>query len=120
MASNAADPNTRQLIEELLDSVSRADADRLREISHEEVAIHTARGTLVGPDAAAEWVSKRFDHLDRRYRLIEFEQTADGVNATAALEYVWRESDEVADSTEVEIVIGLRGGRISSWRVVEK
>ena len=119
MASDAADPNTRQLIEALLGSVSRADPDRLRAISDQEIAIHTARGTLVGPDAAAEWVSKRFDHLDRRYRLIGIEQTAEGATITAALDYVWRESDEVADSTEVQIEIGLRDGRISSWRVLE-
>jgi len=118
--AEAADPATRDLIVRLLDSVSRGDAEGLRSMSDDSVTIHTARGELVGPDAAAGWVSKQFDHLDRRYRLIDLEPTSDGVSVTAALEYVWRESEEVADSTEVEIEIGLKGGRIASWRVVEE
>lgn len=117
---DAADSNNRQLIEALFESVSRGDSHRLRAISDEEVAIHSARGVLVGHDAAADWVSKRFDHLDRRYRLLDLESTGDGVMATAALEYVWRESGEVADSTEVEIEIGIRDGRITSWRLIEE
>lgn len=119
VAPDAADQSTRQLIEELFDSVSRGDSHRLRSIAHDEIAVHTARGVQVGLEAAAEWVSKRFDHLDRRYRLIDLEPAGDGVSATAALEYVWRESGEVADSTEVEIEIGLRDGRITSWRLIE-
>lgn len=107
------------LVEQLLESVSRADAESLRSLSDESITIHTARGDLVGPDAAAEWVSKRFDHLDRRYRLIDLDPTESGVKVLAALEYVWRESGEVADTTEVEIAIGLRDGSISSWRVLE-
>lgn len=118
--AEAADSATRDLIERLLDSISRGDEEDLRSLSDDAVTIHTARGELVGPDAAAEWVSKRFDHLDRRYRLIDLEPTSDGVSVTAALEYIWRESEEVADSTEVEIEIGLKGGRLASWRVVEE
>lgn len=116
--AGAVDQATRDLVERLLDSVSRGDADGLRSLSDDSVTIHTARGELVGPDEAAGWVSKRFDHLDRRYRLIGLAQVEDGVSVTAALEYVWRETSEVADSTEVEIQVGLKGGRITSWRVV--
>ncbi len=113
------DLKTRMLVEQLLESVSRADAESLRSLSDESITIHTARGDLVGPDAAAEWVSKRFDHLDRRYRLIDLDLTESGVKVLAALEYVWRESGEVADTTEVEIAVGLRGGSVSSWRVLD-
>ncbi len=113
------DQNTRTVVERLLESVSRGDAEALRSLSDESITIHTARGDLVGPDAAAEWVSKRFDHLDRRYRLIDLEVSEGGVKVLAALEYVWRESGEVADTTEVEIAVGLKDGSITSWRVLE-
>lgn len=109
-----------ELVEELLDSVSTGDAERLRALSDPEVQIHTARGVVTGPDAAAEWVSKQFDHLDRRYRLLGLEVTDSGARVEAALEYVWRESGEVADSTEVEIELGLGDGLMTSWRVVEE
>jgi len=114
-----ADQNTRTVVERLLDSVSRGDAEALRSLSDESIIIHTARGDLVGPDAAAEWVAKLFDHLDRRYRLIDLEGIEGGVKVLAVLEYVWRESGEVADATEVEIAVGLREGSITSWRVLE-
>lgn len=113
------DQNTRTVVERLLESVSRGDTEALRSLSDESITIHTARGDLVGPDAAAEWVSKRFDHLDRRYRLIDLEVSEGGVKVLAALEYVWRESGEVADTTEVEIAVGLKDGSITSWRVLE-
>ena len=113
------DQNTRTVVERLLESVSRGDTEALRSLSDESITIHTARGDLVGPDAAAEWGSKRFDHLDRRYRLIDLEVSEGGVKVLAALEYVWRESGEVADTTEVEIAVGLKDGSITSWRVLE-
>lgn len=113
------DQDTRAVVERLLESVSSGDAETLRSLSDESITIHTARGDLVGPEAAAEWVAKRFDHLDRRFRLIDIEAIEGGVRLLAALEYAWRESGEVADTTEVEIEVGLRGGSVTSWRVVE-
>lgn len=115
----SAEYPTGVLIERLLDAVSRGDAEGLRAVIDPSITIHTARGEIEGVDAASEWVGKGFDHLDRRFRLLDFTPTDQGARARAVLEYVWRESDEVADSTEVEIEIGLLGGRVTSWRVVE-
>ena len=41
-----------------------------------------------------------------------------GVRIAAELQYVWRESDEVGDTTEVTIDLGLRD-LVSSWELTE-
>lgn len=68
----------------------------------------------------SEWSGKRFAHLDRRYRLLGINPTDSGARVEAALEYVWRESGEIADSQQVEIEISVEDGRVSSWRMVER
>jgi len=70
--------------------------------------------------AALEWSSKGFDHIVRRYVPREIEETGDGVRIEAELQYVWRESGEVADTSPVRIELGIRDGLISSWRLFEE
>lgn len=67
-----------------------------------------------------EWSSKAFDHIVRRYAPREIEETEDGVRVEAELQYVWRESGEVADTSPVRIELGIRDGLISSWRLFEE
>lgn len=89
------------------------------ELVHPDVRIHTARSTHRGRDAAVAWSSKGFDHLDRRYVAREIEATEKGVLIRAELQYVWRESGEVGDSSPVQIELGIRDGLISSWDLRE-
>ncbi len=42
-----------------------------------------------------------------------------GLRVAAELQYVWRDSDEVGDTTAVTIDLGLRDGLISSWELTE-
>jgi hypothetical protein len=85
------------------------------ELVHPEVEIRTERTVHRGREAAVAWAGKRFDHLVRRYVPKEIEQTADGVLVHAELQYVWRESDKVGDTSRVRIELGIREGLISSW-----
>jgi hypothetical protein len=85
------------------------------ELVHPEVEIRTERTVHRGRDAAVKWAGKGFDHLVRRYVPVSMEPTGDGILVHAELQYVWRESDEVGDTSRVEIELGIRDGLISSW-----
>ena len=85
------------------------------ELVHPEVEIRTERTVHRGRQAAIEWSGKVFDHLVRRYVPIEIEVRENGVLVHAELQYLWRESGEVGDSSRVAIELGIRDGLISSW-----
>ena len=90
------------------------------ELVHPEVEIRTERTLHRGRAAATEWAGKTFDHLVRRYVPVEIEETPSGVLVHAELQYIWRESDEVGDSSRVAIELGVRDGLISSWYLVDE
>lgn len=117
--TEAAEAEIRMLVERMFALAGSEGAGDPASILHPEVSIHTSSGTIEGIDSATEWSGKRFDHLDRRYRPLEIIPTPTGAIVKAALEYVWRESGEVADSQEVEVEVGVRDGRISSWRLID-
>jgi hypothetical protein len=85
------------------------------ELVHPDVEIRTERRLHRGRVAAIEWAGKVFDHLVRRYLPVEIEETPTGVRVHAELQYVWRESGEIGDSSRVVIELGIRDGLISSW-----
>jgi len=87
---------------------------------HPEVEIRTERTVHRGREAAVAWAGKRFDHLVRRYVPKEIEQTENGVLVHAELQYVWRESDKVGDTSRVRIELGVRDGLISSWHLEDE
>ena len=67
-----------------------------------------------------EWAGKVFDHLVRRYLPREIEEAPYGLLVHAELQYVWRESGEVGDSSRVAIELGIRDGLISSWYLIDE
>lgn len=110
---------TDDLVRRFLAALSEGDRGAVGELVHPEVEIHTERTVHRGREAAADWSQKGFDHLIRRYVPVEIDRTPEGVTVTAELQYVWRESGEVADSTRVAIHLGVRDGAVSSWDLVE-
>jgi hypothetical protein len=90
------------------------------EFVHPEVEIRTERTVHRGRDAAIEWAGKGFDHLVRRYVPVTIEHTEEGLLVHAELQYVWRESDEVGDTSQVTVELGVRDGLISSWYLVDQ
>jgi hypothetical protein len=85
------------------------------ELVDPEVEIRTQRTVHRGREAAIGWAGKEFDHLIRRYIPIEIEETDSGVLVHAELQYVWRDTKRVGDSSRVAIELGIRDGLISSW-----
>jgi hypothetical protein len=90
------------------------------ELVHPGVSIRTERTLHLGREAAVEWAGKAFDHLIRRYVPVEIEETGSGVLVHAELQYVWRESGEVGDTSRVRIDLGIRDGLISSWHLEDE
>jgi hypothetical protein len=89
------------------------------ELVHPEVEIRTERTVHRGRQAAIAWSGKTFDHLVRRYMPVRIEHRPGGVLVHAELQYVWRDSDRVGDSSHVAIELGIRDGLISSWYLME-
>ena len=87
---------------------------------HPEVQIRTERTVHRGREAAVAWSGKKFDHLVRRYVPVEIEKTDSGVLVHAKLEYVWRESGRVGDTSRVRIELGVRDDLISSWHLEDE
>ena len=109
-----------EIARRFLAALSVADRAAVKELVHPEVEIRTERRVHRGRLAAIEWAGKVFDHLVRRYVPVEIERTDDGLLVHAELQYVWRESGEVGDSSKVAIELGLRDGLISSWYLFDE
>jgi hypothetical protein len=90
------------------------------ELVHPEVEIRTERTVHRGRLEAMEWTGKVFDHLIRRYVPVSIEHREDGALVHAELQYVWRDSGEVGDTSPVAIELGIRDGLISSWYLLEE
>jgi hypothetical protein len=90
------------------------------ELVHPEVEIRTERTVHRGRLAAMEWSGKVFDHLFRRYVPVEVEETPSGVLVHAELQYVWRDSGKIGDTSRVAIELGIRDGLISSWYLLDE
>lgn len=113
--SNPFDMDTEELARRFLAALSAADQAAVGELVHPDVEIRTERKLHRGRPAAIEWAGKVFDHLVRHYVPVEIDQTEGGVLVHAELQYVWRESGKVGDSSGVAIELGVRDGLISSW-----
>ena len=109
-----------ELARRFLAALSDGDGDRVGMLVHPEVEIRTERTVHRGREAAVQWSGKVFDHLQRRYVPREIESTPTGVLVHAELQYVWRETGEVGDSSRVAIELGIRDGLISSWYLLDE
>jgi hypothetical protein len=111
---------SEEVARRFLAALSACDREAVGELVHPEVEIRTERTVHRGREAAIEWSGKVFDHLVRRYVPVEIEETDSGVLVHAELQYVWRESGNVGDSSRVAIELGIRDGLISSWYLVDE
>ncbi len=67
-----------------------------------------------------EWSGKTFDHIERRYLPQRIEHRPEGVLVHAELQYIWRDSQDIGDSSPVAIELGIRDNLISSWYLLEE
>jgi ketosteroid isomerase-like protein len=112
--------DSAELARRFLAALSTGDRETVGELVHPEVEIRTERTVHRGRLAAMGWSGKVFDHLFRRYVPVEIEETRSGVLVHAELQYVWRDSGKVGDSSRVAIELGIRDGLISSWYLIDE
>jgi len=112
--------DSAELARRFLAALSAGDQAAVGELVHPEVEIRTERTIHRGRLAAMKWSGKVFDHLFRRYVPVEIEETPSGVLVHAELQYVWRDSGEVGDTSRVAIELGIRDGLISSWYLLDE
>jgi ketosteroid isomerase-like protein len=111
---------SEELARRFLAALSQGDRAAVGELVHPEVEIRTERTVHRGRVAAMEWSGKVFDHLVRRYVPVEIERTETGLLVHTELQYVWRDSGEVGDTSRVAIELGIRDGLISSWYLLDE
>jgi ketosteroid isomerase-like protein len=119
-APKGATRSDSELVRRFLAALSACDRAAVGELVHPEVEIRTERTVHHGREAAIAWAGKEFDHLIRRYVPEEIEATDSGVLVHAELQYVWRGTLEVGDTSRVAIELGIRDGLISSWYLVDE
>lgn len=107
------------LAREALEALSRGDSRRFAGLVHPDVEIHTARGVRRGRDAAREWASRGYEHLERRYVIEDMHVAGGDVLVDAQVQYLWRESGEIGDSSPVAVVLRFEDGRLRRWRVYD-
>jgi ketosteroid isomerase-like protein len=112
--------DSAELARRFLAALSAGDQAAVGELVHPEVEIRTERTIHRGRVAAMKWSGKIFDHLFRRYVPVEIEETPSGVLVHAELQYVWRDSGRVGDTSRVAIELGIRDGLISSWYLLDE
>lgn len=96
-----------------LEAISDHDGERLEPLLGPGVLIITGRSRHEGVAAASAWASKRYRHLDRRYVLDDLRPMGRGLLGHGRVQYVWRESGEVGDSTPIFLSFQVDGGLLS-------
>lgn len=108
-----------------LEALSDRDTSRMRPLLADHFTVRTGRASHEGADAALAWARKGYDHLDRRWTLDTLEP-APGEGGDQGLlighgrvEYVWRETGEVADSTPTVLLIALEDGLLGRLEIFD-
>lgn len=104
----------QELIALAVEAISDSDPARLRPLLAPEVEVVTGRAIHRGPDAAATWSQKRYEHLDRRYVIDHVEPSGRGWLVSARVQYVWRESGEIGDSSPAFLAFEVDDSRITA------
>ena len=104
---------------EVLEALSSGDGERFARLVHPEIEIHPARGVRRGADEARRWAGSEYDHLERRYEIEEMHVAGEDVLVLAQVQYVWRESGEIGDSTPIAVAMSFADGRLRRWQVYD-
>lgn len=110
---SVADLPPGQLIALALEAISERASERLRPLLADDVVIVTGRSEHRGIEAALAWSQRSYEHIDRRYRISRLQARASGLLGTGRVEYVWRDSGEVGDSSPLFFGFQIRDGLLA-------
>jgi ketosteroid isomerase-like protein len=107
------------LARQVLETLGRGDIEGFARLVHPDVEIHTARGVRRGPEQARAWAGRTYEHLERRYEIEDMHVAGGDVLVDAQVQYVWRHSGEIGDSSPVAVVMRFEDGRLRRWQVYD-
>lgn len=113
MAPGARPLPDEELIALALEAISDRAPERLRPLLSPSVRIVTGRAAHEGIEAALEWAARGYQHLYRRFVLVELEPVGEGLLVRGRVEYVWIEGDEVGDTAPVFLAFRLEDGLLA-------
>lgn len=96
----------------LLEAVNDRDLARLRALVPPDFEVVTGRAVHAGAPAVLAWAGRAYEHLERRYAVDRIEPVGSGYLALGRVQYVWRETDEVGDSSPIVFSFELERGRL--------
>jgi hypothetical protein len=103
----------------VIEAINSRDHERLAPLLHPEVEVATGRNVHAGPAGVIAWAEKRYDHLVRCYAIDEFRIADERTLALGAVQYVWAEGGEVADSTPIAIEFAFDGALLRLMRLYD-
>lgn len=101
----------------LVTVINERDPEGLERLLGPGAEIVTGRSVHSGEDAVRKWANKEYDHLRKVYAIDEYRTAGERVLALGAVQYVWTEGGEVADSTPIALVFELAGGAVNRLTV---
>jgi hypothetical protein len=105
------------LAAEMIAAINERDPERLGAMLDERSRVVTGRTAHTGAEAIQAWAAKEYDHLIRRFEIDSYRAIGLDVLATGAVQYVWLESGEVADSTPIALEISFREDVLGTLRL---
>jgi hypothetical protein len=98
-------------------AINSRDPDLIKPLLHPEIELRTGRSSYSGPDQVAAWADKQYDHLDRLYSIATARTRGDSVLILGDVEYVWRDSGELGDSSPIALTLEFEAELLRSLRV---
>jgi hypothetical protein len=113
----AGEGDPAALAAEVIAAINERDPERLGSMLDERSRVVTGRTAHVGDEAIQAWAAKEYDHLVRRFAVDSYRVIGLDVLATGAVQYVWLESGEVADSTPIALEMSFREDVLGTLRL---
>ena len=95
-------------------AINERDPERIGALLDERSRVVTGRSVHAGPAAIQAWAAKEYDHLVRRFAIDAIRVRGGDALATGAVQYVWSDGGEVADSTPIALEMSFSDGRLET------
>ncbi len=98
-------------------AINSREPERLAPLLHPDVEVRTGRSVTSGSAEVLSWADKSYDHIDRHYTVAVARKSGDRILLIGEVDYVWRESGDVGDSSPIGLTLSFEGGLLRSLLV---
>ena len=96
-----------ELAAKVIAAINSRESTELEPLLDPDVQVTTGRSVHAGSDAVVAWAAKEYDNLVRRYEVDELRVRDRRVLVLGAVQYVWKDGGEVADSMPIALELEL-------------